>query len=338
MNWIGLDVGGANLKVATLDGNCVAVPFPIWKSKDLLASKLRELLSPFKDHAVALTMTGELADCFESKREGVQFILGAVAECVKPSQIFAYQTSGKFCDFEVAPDCWQKLAASNWHALALYASRFMPDQTGTLIDVGSTTTDIVPFKNGKQASTCKTDPKRLGEQELVYTGVTRSAICGLLQNVQFDKNEFLLANELFATSLDAHVFLENISQSQDCEITADGRPATIRCSVKRLARMVCADPEEIDPRIIRVIAEATELAQLELIARAISKAKKTYPDCCRTFCLSGSGDWLAKKALKRLKSSASLLELGKLESPAVSGCAPAFAVAVLANERELLRG
>ena len=80
MTFLGLDIGGANLKAAQAGGPAWSIPFELWKRPADLAGALRELLATLPAYQrLAVTMTGELCDCFESKRQGVQFILGAVA-------------------------------------------------------------------------------------------------------------------------------------------------------------------------------------------------------------------------------------------------------------------
>ena len=68
MKWLALDIGGANLKVADGRGHAESFPFELWRQPSHLAQELRTLIarSPACDH-IAATMTGELADCFESK-------------------------------------------------------------------------------------------------------------------------------------------------------------------------------------------------------------------------------------------------------------------------------
>src|SRR5262249_10334863 len=74
--FLGLDIGGANLKAAHSGGNVRIQPFPLWKHPGELTEVLRELVDsmPAAD-VLAVTMTGELCDCFDSKRQGVLAIL-----------------------------------------------------------------------------------------------------------------------------------------------------------------------------------------------------------------------------------------------------------------------
>ena len=45
MNFLGLDVGGANLKCATLNGDGAQVPFPFWRRRESFGVELRRLVA-----------------------------------------------------------------------------------------------------------------------------------------------------------------------------------------------------------------------------------------------------------------------------------------------------
>src|SRR5262249_19107113 len=127
------------------------------------------------------------------------------------------------------------VAAANWLALATFAGRFAPEGPALLLDIGSTTTDIVPLLNGKPIPRGRTDPERLRFHELIYTGVRRTPLCALLRPE--------VAAELLGTTLDAKLVLDAIAEDEnDCD-TADGRPTTKAAAHARLARMICADLE-----------------------------------------------------------------------------------------------
>src|SRR5207302_599708 len=117
-------------------------------------------LVPRVDH-LAVTMTGELADCFVTKSEGVKFILSALTEAAAGRHTRVYMTSGMLVSPAVALRQPLLAAASNWHALARFAGRFAPKGAGLLIDVGTTTTDIIPLIDGAPVTMDHTDPKRL---------------------------------------------------------------------------------------------------------------------------------------------------------------------------------
>ncbi len=124
---LGLDIGGANLKAATADKRAVSVPFPLWKQPDRLPAALAELVAKFPGaDELAVTMTGELCDCFETKREGVSAIVAAVRFASGGRPIRVWSTDGVFLNSEEAKQNHMKVAAANWHALATFAGRYVP--------------------------------------------------------------------------------------------------------------------------------------------------------------------------------------------------------------------
>ncbi|HVP25601.1 MAG TPA: H4MPT-linked C1 transfer pathway protein, partial [Methanomicrobiales archaeon] len=131
---IGIDVGGANLKL--VDGKRVTLRYcPIWEDAPL-AEHLQAFRDAHPDPDAAVVMSGELADCFGSKMEGIGFIVDAVRE-VFPGARF-YGTDAAFHQ-----DAVPQLAAANWLASAdLLRTRY---PGAVLLDVGSTTTDIIPL-------------------------------------------------------------------------------------------------------------------------------------------------------------------------------------------------
>ncbi len=159
---LGLDIGGANLKAAHADGFAMQRPFALWKSPQRLSNELKSLVAecPRFDR-LAVTMTGELCDCFETKREGVEAILDAVVAVANEKPVRVWTTEATFVDPEVARVEWLKVAAANWLATATYAGRFAPNAGTLLVDCGSTTTDIVPLWEGKPNPFGVTDTDRL---------------------------------------------------------------------------------------------------------------------------------------------------------------------------------
>ena len=67
-----------------------------------------------------------------------------------------------------------EVASANWHATAALAARHHED--ALLVDVGTTTTDLIPIKDGTVAARGATDAERLTEGELLYTGVVRTPV------------------------------------------------------------------------------------------------------------------------------------------------------------------
>ncbi len=171
---LGLDIGGANLKAYHTEGVARHIPFRLWEKPGELPARLAALIEDLPDaEMLAVTMTGELCDCFESKREGVNAILDAVERMAGNRLVRVWRNDGRFVTLEEARATVLQVAAANWLALATYAGRFAPTGPALVIDIGSTTTDIVPLSDGKPIPQGRTDAERLRLGELVYTGVQR---------------------------------------------------------------------------------------------------------------------------------------------------------------------
>src|SRR5579871_3260794 len=167
---IGIDIGGANLKLATASGRSVTQVFEIWRTPERLEEVLRSMLVDFLPaDALAVTLTAELADCFATKGEGVARILDAVERVAGLMPVRVWSTQGAFLDPAAARSRPLDVAAANWHALATWAGRWLPGPGAVLIDIGSTTTDLIPLQNGVPAARGNTDATRLMAGELVYS-------------------------------------------------------------------------------------------------------------------------------------------------------------------------
>jgi probable H4MPT-linked C1 transfer pathway protein len=327
---LGLDIGGANLKAATHDRRAVSVPFPLWKQPDKLPAALAELVGRFPDaEELAVTMTGELCDCFETKRQGVDAILRAVANVSRSRTVRVWSTAGVFLTTTDARENHLKVAAANWHALATFAGRFAPHYGGLLLDIGSTTTDIIPLDHGVPSTYGLTDQERLEFRELVYVGVRRTPVCALLSDRTMA--------ELFATTQDVYVVMGLLPEDPMDRDTADGRPLTAAYSKARLARMLGADTETLpEDSIVRFATRVHDriVESLSLAVRAAYYDQHIPPDL-RTVIASGAGEFLVRPVIERELSGTGIertVSLNDELGAAVSACAPAYAVAVLATE------
>ena len=356
MKVLGLDIGGANIKAATADGESTCLPFPIWREPSKLAEKLRALplINAGHPQIVALTMTAELADCFATKAEGVAFVVRTVEQVYPKSLVRVWMTSGEFAEPDDAVELSQLVAAANWHALATWAGRAVPLGAALLIDVGSTTTDVIPLLNGIPVPEGTTDLQRLASSELLYTGIRRTPLCAIVSSVPLsfdahgeaaDDTSVLvpLAAELFATILDVHLLNGDLPENADDLDTADGRPATRSAAMNRLAHMLCCDSTELSESLLLSVAQYIADEQVRRIARAIEnraafvrRLAGPAPDACQVrLLLSGSGAWLAERAIQETDDSRFVpaINLSTMFVRNVSTCAPAFAVARLAAER-----
>jgi hypothetical protein len=322
---LGLDIGGANLKAAHTNGHALSVPFALWKDPALLPHALRKLmrLMPPAD-VLAVTTTGELCDCFESKRQGVHAILDAVAEMARDTPVRVWRNDGRFVEMAAARETALQVAAANWLALATFAGPYATWGTGLLLDVGSTTTDIVPLFDGQPIPQGRSDPERLRCHELVYTGVRRTPLCALLGGEG--------AAELFATTLDVYLILECLPERPTDRNTADGRPARKVHAHARLARMLCADLDTSTEEERIALAERVLSRQMQLIQQAVTHVMARLPKLPLTLLFAGEGEFLAERAVRHLAdlSACRKVLLSVKVGPEISQAACAYAVAMLA--------
>jgi probable H4MPT-linked C1 transfer pathway protein len=330
---LGLDIGGANLKAATADRRAVSVPFALWKQPERLPTVLGELVAQFPDaDELAVTMTGELCDCFETKRDGVNAILTAVLNVSRSRRIRVWSTDGVFVDTETARQNHLRVASANWHALAMFAGRFAPHYGGLLLDIGSTTTDIIPLNHGVPSTWGLTDRDRLLFRELVYVGVRRTPVCAVVSDRTMA--------ELFATTQDVYVTMGLVPEDPADRDTADGRPLTVACSRARLARMLGGDRATLTDDEITRFAGQVHRAVVGLLRAGIRAAyyDQQAPPELRTVIVSGAGAFLAPQVIEETWSeppAERVVSLTEELGPEVSACAPAYAVAVLAAEQPL---
>ena len=323
MKIAGIDIGGANLKFALVDARSSLgarsiapatkksfepnvkstgeVSFPFWTDHHDLVATLVQIGKPWRDvDGVAITMTAELADCFENKRQGVHFIVDAVRRAFPQTDCRFYTTTGELVDANLAKQNWAITAASNWHASAWHLFRQHKLTDGFLIDIGSTTCDLIPVKAGLPVVPGQTDLDRLRNNQLVYAGIGRTAICSLIDSVQLANGKVTVARELFATVTDAMTWTDRLApQPNNCN-SADGRPLTRSACRARLCRMLCADNEDLKDDQVTAIAEQTCAALEDLIVKSLRLVVDQHPALAKTFCLAGSGQSLARRAIGRV--------------------------------------
>jgi probable H4MPT-linked C1 transfer pathway protein len=333
MSWLGLDIGGANLKVA--DGYRFALlrPFALWREPKRLSEELGIVLEQAPSaERLAVTMSGELADCFSSKPQGVAAIVEAVVRAAEGRQVAIYGIDGDFVTVEQACRQPAQVASANWHALATLAAR-CAEGAGLLIDVGTTTTDIIRLVGGQPDHVGFTDTQRLLAGELVYSGVWRTPLAALVDTLPWRAAECPVARELFATTLDVYLTLGEIPEDGENNNTADGRPATRPAARARLARMICADGSDVTDADAEGFAAAVAARQRADLRDAAWRVVRCGQGSPQRIVVSGQGAFLARQIAQQAFPEAALVSLNDRLGAAVSVCAAAHAVAVLARER-----
>lgn len=331
---IGWDIGGVNTKVARVSAGAVAdvrlQPYELQRDPAALVHVLRELASALgagrrAPHAV--TMTAELSQMFRTKREGVSFIVGALEEAFPSSPIWLFTVDGRFVSPAEARRQPLFVAAANWVAAARAVAGTYPD--ALLVDVGTTTTDIIPVRGRRVVAHGWTDPDRLASGELVYTGVLRTPVEAIVTEVPYREGRAGVSAEGFALAGDAHVWLGRLDPADYTVATPDGRPATREYCGERLARVVCADREMLAGPAIDSIAAAIADAQVARIARAIRQVAARHPGLV-TAVIGGVGAFAGAEAAR--VAGLHVVDLAAALGADGARCAPAAAVALLLEQ------
>ena len=307
---IGWDVGGVQVKAARVE-SCAGVtrrvqtaarPFEVWRRRERLPEVLRDVareLGVRSTMPLALTMTAELSDAFRSKREGVLFVMDAAHETFPENRICVLDSRGDFVALDLARTRPLEFAATNWVASSLYAASRV--DACILVDVGSTTTDIVPVRAGGLACEGRTDLARLSAGELVYTGVLRTNPNTLTASVPVRGRPCRVAAEHFAIMADAYVLLGRLRAEDYTCSTPDGRDTSAQACAERLARLVCGDSESLRHEEIVNVARYLVERQLQVVSEGVLQVLSRWtPGPEPPLAPAGAGAFLAAEVADRL--------------------------------------
>jgi probable H4MPT-linked C1 transfer pathway protein len=337
---IGWDIGGVNTKLALVEhGEVCGVrtrTYELQRAPDALVSLLREMAADLSleyasDCRCAVTMTAELSQMFRTKREGVGFVLDGVNMAFPRSNVRVFCADGRFVALDDARRQPLAVAAANWAATARLVAERHPD--AMLVDIGTTTADIIPIVDSEVRATGWTDPDRLASGELVYTGAVRTPIEAIVHAVPYRSGVAMVSAEGFALAGDVHVWRGDLDTSDYSTPAPDGRAATRPFAGERLARVICADRETLDEIGISRIADAVATAQVGQIAAAIQRVGARHPSV-RTVVTAGLGSFIGERAARC--AGMHVVALSSELGDAAARSAPAAAVALLL-ERELVR-
>jgi probable H4MPT-linked C1 transfer pathway protein len=335
---VGWDIGAANVKAAGLtlqkdrdaQERVASRPFEIWRDKGRLPQVLQEVLNLVAPHerpqAMGVTMTAELSDVFATKREGVRFVLEKVKKSFCESAIYVFGLSGKFVPLKKSQTRPLDFAATNWLASAQWIAGQFRDCL--IVDVGSTTTDIIPVLDGRVIASGRTDTARLSSGELVFTGVLRTNLSAIVQSVPVAGKLCRVASEYFAISGDVHLILGHLKLKDYRCTTPDGRAPSVDSARSRLARLVCADTETLSKAEINELARYIHTRQMLQIRDGMEQVLSRLPHLrIHPVVVLGAGAFLGHEAAQSLGlHTAKLTEDWEQKKLAV---APSLAVAHL---------
>jgi probable H4MPT-linked C1 transfer pathway protein len=339
---VGWDIGGAHLKaVRTESGrvvDVVQVASPLRFGLERLVQSFTEAkarMGSADRHAV--TMTGELADTFASRSEGVISLTEAAVRELSPASVTIYAgRTGFVAPAEVGRHI-ADIASANWFASASLVGKKLG--AALFMDMGSTTTDIVPVVGGAVAGRGYTDAERLVHGELVYTGLVRGFLMAAAERAPFDGCWAGLIKENFANMADVHRILGSLPDGADQMMPPDGRPKTVVASQARLARMVGHDADDADDAAWDVLAQWFAEAQIRAVtdgAMLVLSQGSLAPDA--PIVTAGIGAAAIREVAHRLGRNCidfdTVLDVDPHVGVSASSCAPAAAVAVLAAMAE----
>lgn len=335
--FLGIDIGGANTKIASSDSSIVDSFYaPLWHDRAILHDVLRHVYARLEDsdidiEGVGVVMTGELCDCFKTRREGVLRIRDTVSRIFEDAgvEVEYFDRGGIFRRGEAIEEDPLAFASTNWLASAKLVSMIHRDVI--FVDCGSTTTDVIPIVGG-EIKAKRSDIERLNSHshELLYSGVLRTNVATLLRRVRLRGEEYAAASELFAITADAYLVLGDITPADyKCEspngyaFATESEAKSRASAMRRLARVLCSDLEEIGEEGARSIAVQVKDAQVGELVTALREMRERYS--LNEVISAGIGDFIIKDAVRAL----GMRLLNPPWNRSLSAVLPAYAVAKL---------
>jgi len=339
---LGWDIGGAHVKASLLiDGRIRDVAqwaAPLWQGLAHLdaaidAAKARWPGLGETRHAV--TMTAEMTDLFPDREAGVCALVAHLAERLGAATRF-FAGAADWPAAAEGPVRWRDVASANWLATAhQVASRY---SNALLVDVGSTTTDLIPIRDGSPGPRGRSDAERLATGELVYAGVVRTPLCALARHMPFGGRRYNVMNEFFATTADVFRLTDELDPEHDQHPAADGGDKNTAASCRRLARMIGMDARDAEvPAWVALAARWRDAMLAEVAANLARVVVQAGLPTSATIVGAGCGQFLARQlAAKSGHPFVAFHSVAGLHSAAgdavhrwADTCAPSVAVALL---------
>ena len=354
---VGWDIGGAHVKACLLrDGRVVDVAqwaCPLWQGIEHLHHVLRLAQARWPQLGTAthaVTMTGEMTDLFEHREDGVQRIAAALYDAlapVSPDALRFFAGESMWCGLAEVGEHWERIASANWLATATHAAHCVDE--GVLIDIGSTTTDLIAFRAGRVLSSecgsatlldpCggragrspalgaltrgRSDAERLASGGLVYHGVVRTPLCALGPRVAWRGGETNVMNEFFATTADVYRLTGELDPAHDLHPSADNAPKDAPATRRRLARMIGLDAREATPDDWLAFAHTWRSRQVDELAGQLRRVVAAHGLSAKAVALSaGCGDFLVADIVAQAGPPREQLRYGRAVAPLAADALP----------------
>lgn len=334
---IGWDVGGAHLKAVLLnaDGSVIAatqVYYPLWRGLRELEFAIDNVLLEFNADRHVVTMTGELADIFANRREGVLSIAATLTHKLS-GEVRYYAGKRGFVGIDAVEKYWSDIASMNWYASVQCVAQHLSQ--ALFVDIGSTTTDIAMIEQAIPRSKGFTDALRMQHDELVYTGVVRTPLMALTQKIPFGGHMSNVAAEHFATTADVYTLTGELATTENAAETADGAEKSIQASACRIARMIGCDADDAPLASWVELARSFKNVQLDQIRHALLKQIPLLQDNTALQLIgAGAGSFLVAELASQLgfeyRAVTEFIAADDVEVKHMAAvCFPAYAVAYL---------
>ena len=164
-------------------------------------------------------------------------------------------------------------------------------------------------------------------------GLLRTRLDAILPVARVGGGTLPLAPELFSMMADARLVLGQISEERYSCDTADGAGKDRQSALRRLARCVCADLEEIGEGAAIAIAEQACRRQKEILVAAIARQAEEHS--LEKVVAAGTGEGLIAEAAAFLGMEC--VRISERYGAGISDVFPAYAVARLGEMEGLDR-
>ena len=352
---LGWDIGGAHVKGCLLQGgklrDIAQWPCPLWQGMEHLDAALGQARSRWSEawdagaqHAA--TMTGEMIDLFDDREQGVAHIADRLAHSLGASLRLFDADAGWRLPQEAGAG-WRGIASANWCATARVLAGRIGD--AVLVDIGSTTTDVIPLRAGRVIAQGTSDAQRLLTGELVYQRVVRTPLCALGPRVPWRGRSANVMNEFFATTADVYRLTGELDPAHDLYPSADNAAKDAAATRKRLARMIGMDARDASDAEWLVIAQAWRAAQVAELGGQLQRVMAMHALSAEAVVVSaGCGDFLVADVVARAgarltcrRYGSEVARIAAYAAPSVETaarwaqvCAPSVAVAALLDQEQ----
>ena len=270
IEFLGIDIGGAHIKIVGLDKQkkiilVKYIKFYFWKNKAKLFKFFDFINSISTPHTkIGITLTAELCDIFETRIDGFKKIYN---ECKRLKNKFFFYTSSKEV-FTVKSNT-KKIISMNWHATGKFISKNLSN--AVIVDFGSTTTDIICIKNKIIKNLSFDDFSRLKNNELIYTGLTRTPIFGIMNELSLNGINYPVIPEFFSSMSDVYRINKSLDKILDIDDTADNTEKNLNQSFIRVARNFGFDFDKSNKELLKKISRKLINCQMNKIAVSLDK-------------------------------------------------------------------